>query len=147
MTGFALLFALTVAPRLPADEAPLPLQLKPADLRPEHDGKEVTMTIKVADTQLIAGDREGQYPHVLLHQVDRLALPSLQIVAKKDLADALYRFGCVSPDDRFVGRTIRATGKLKVYKDFPKGEDQRPVYEWELREWNRFEILRPESDR
>lgn len=147
VSDFALLFAILIGPYLAAEETPRPLVLKPAELRPEHDGKEVTMTLKIADTQLIGGQRDGEYPHVLLHQVDRFAVPSLQVMAKGDVADALHRYGCVAPDDRFVGRTIRATGKLKVYKDFPKGEDQRPVYVWELREWNRFEIVRPESEK
>ena len=115
-----------------------------ADLGPEHDGKEVTMIFEITDTQLIAGEREGAFPHVKLHYDGMKKPPYLGVYAKGELADALHRFACVAPDDRFVGRSIKASGKIKIYKDFPKGEDQTPVYVLDLRDWNKFQIL-PEA--
>ena len=117
------------------------------DLGPQHDGQEVTMVFKITDTQLIGGEQEGQFPHALLHYDGFRKPPFLAVVARGELADALHRFGCVAPDDRFVGRSIRASGKIKVYKDFPKGEEQRPIFELELRDWKKFQILPEPKER
>ncbi len=115
--------------------------IAPADIGPEHDGKEVTMIITITDTQLIGGEHEGEFPHVKLHYVGMKKPPYLGVYAKAELADALHRFACVSPDDKFVSRSIKASGKIKIYKDFPKGEDQTPVYQLDLRDWKTFQIL------
>ena len=117
------------------------------DLGPQHDGKEVTVILKITDTQLIAGEREGDYPHALLHYDGFRRPPYLAVYVKGELADALHRFACVAPDDRFVGRSIKASGKVMVYKDFSKGEDQRPIYHLELREWKKFQILPEPKER
>ena len=104
------------------------------------------MIFKVTDTQLIGGEREGKYPHIKLHYAGMKKPPYLGVYARGELADVLHRFAYVSPDDRFVGRSIKASGKIKIYKDFPKGEDQTPAYFLDLREWKKFQIL-PEPRR
>ena len=149
---YRLLFAFVVfvgAPMLhaedPSNNAKLTV-IAPSDLGPEHDGKEVTMIFKIMDTQLIGGAREGKYPHVKLHYVGMKKPPFLGVYVKGELADLLHRFAYVSPDDRFVGRSIKASGKIKVYKDFPRGEDQTPIFMLDLREWKKFQIL-PEPRR
>ncbi len=136
--------ALVGAPTLRADEPSKNSStavVALADLGPEHDGKEVTMIFKIADTQLIAGEREGTFPHVLLHYDGMKKAPYLSVYAKGELADVLHRFACVAPDDRFVGRSIKASGRIKIYTEFPDGEDQTPIYQLDLRDWNKFQIL------
>lgn len=140
---FVSLVVFVAIPKLNAEDvskgtAPVVVEL--ADLGPDHDGKEVTMVFKITDTQLIGGEREGEYPHVKLHYAGMKAAPYLAIYAKGDLADALHRFALVSPNDKFVGRSIRTSGKIKVLK----GADQIPVYILDLHEWKKFQIL-PES--
>ncbi|MFN0052337.1 MAG: SecDF P1 head subdomain-containing protein [Planctomycetales bacterium] len=115
--------------------------IEPADLGPEHDGKEVTMIFKITDTQLIGGEREGAFPHVKLHYDGMKKPPHLGVYVKGELADVLHRSACVSPDDKLVGRSIKATGKITMHKDFPKGEDQTPIYHLDLRDWKKFQIL------
>ncbi len=116
-----------------------------SDLNLEHDGKEVTMIFKITQTQLIGGEHEGEYPHVLLHYSEKKRTPNLSVYAKGDLADALHRFACIGPKGFLIGRSITASGVITVYKDFPKGEDQTPMYKLDLRDWKTFQIL-PESD-
>ena len=70
--------------------------------------------------------------------------PYLGVYAKGELADALHRFACVAPDDTFVGKSFKASGKITINKKFPKGVDQTPVYLLDLRDWRKFQIL-PES--
>lgn len=122
-------------------EPAVPAAIEVTELGPQHDGQEVTVVIKITKTQLIGGDREGKYPHVKLHYPEMKMPPFMAVYAKGDLADLLHRFAFVSPDDKFVGRTIKATGKLKVIKDFPKEVDQTPVYMLDLRDWKKFQIL------
>ena len=119
--------------------------VKLVDLVAEHDGKEVTMIFKISATQSIGGDRDGEYPHLKLHYVGMKEPPYLAVYAKGELADALHRFACIGSDGRLVGRSIKATGSIKVHKNFPKGEDQTPIYYLDLREWKKFQIL-PESN-
>lgn len=107
---------------------------------PALEGKEVTMIIKVTDTQLIAGDREGQFPHVKFHHEFMGKAPYLAVYAKGDVADALHRFACVAPDTNFEGRTIKASGKIRM----ETGADKISTYVLELRDWKKFQIL-PES--
>ena len=125
--------------------AEVPAVIAVSDLGLEHEGKEITVILKITKTQLIAGDRERKYPHVKLHHSEMKKPPYLAVYAKGELADALHRFACVAPDDRFVGRSVKATGKLTIYKDFPKGTDPTPVYLLELREWDLFQILPEEN--
>ena len=113
-----------------------------ADLGPQHDGKEVTMIFKITDTQLIGGDREGVFPHVKMHYEGMKKPPYLSVYVKGELADFLHRSACVSPDDKLVGRSIKASGMFKLHKDFPNGEDQTPIYYLDLRDWKKFQILR-----
>lgn len=115
--------------------------IAPADIGLEHDGKAVTMTFKITDTQLIGGEREGEFPHIKLHYDGMKKPPYLGVYVKGELADALHRFAYVSPDDKFVGRSITASGIIKIHKDFPKGEDPTPVYILDLRDWKQFQIL------
>jgi len=129
--------------RLDSKNAPSTV-FTPADLGPEYDGKEVTMIFKIIDTQLIGGEREGEFPHVKLHYVGMQEPPYLGVYVKGELADVLHRSACVSPDDKLVGRSIKASGRIKIHKDFPKGEDQTPAYFLDLRDWKKFQIL-PES--
>lgn len=121
------------------NEAPVVTAM--ANLKPEHDGREVTIVLTVTKTQLIGGEHEGQYPHVILHYQGMREPPFLSVKVKGDLADALHRFACIGPHERLIGRSIEATGKLNVHTNFPKGEDQPPIYELELREWNKFQII------
>ncbi|QDS93563.1 hypothetical protein FF011L_23330 [Roseimaritima multifibrata] len=150
-TSYALLLAITMligVPMLSAEDGSKKSTsgiVALADLGLGHDGKEVTMIFKITDTQLIAGEREGAFPHVKLHYDGMKKPPYLGVYAKGELADALHRFACVAPDDRFVGRSIKASGKIKIYKDFPKGEDKTPVYLLDLRDWKKFQIL-PEAE-
>jgi len=116
--------------------------IKLSDLGLQHDGKEVTVILKITDTQLIAGDREGEFPHVLLWHEDMKNPPYLGVYAKGDLADALHRLSCVTPDDHLVGRSVKATGTIEI---FNKG-DQVPAYFLNLRDWKKFQVLRePEA--
>ena len=122
------------------DKQSTPLAL--SDLNLQHDGKDVTVMFKVTDTQLIGGTRERQFPHIILHHNRMKERPSVTVRVHGDLADAFHRFALVSPDDQFVGRTIKGTGKLTIYKDFPEGVDQTPVYMLILRDVDRFQIVR-----
>ena len=89
----------------------------------------------------IAGDREGEFPHVKLHYVSMNEPPYLGVYVKGELADALHRFACIGPNERLIDRSIQASGKITIRKDFPKGEDQTPIYYLDLREWKKFKIL------
>ena len=113
------------------------------ELHPGHDGREVTMIFKITDTQLIAGERDGTFPHVMLHYEGMQQAPSLGVYAESDLADALHRFALVAPDDRFLGRTIKATGRISTHysPNEPNRQDRGPFYQLHLRDWSRFRIL------
>lgn len=108
-----------------------------SDIGLQHDGKEVTVILKVTDTQLIAGHREGEYPHVRLWHDGMKKPPHLDVIAKGELADALHRFELVAPDGRLVGQTIKASGKIQIYNK----DAQDPGYFLNLTEWEKFQIL------
>lgn len=116
-----------------------------AELRPEHDGREVTMVLHVTQTQLIGGAREGESPHVLLHYPEMKRAPHLAVFAKGDLADALHRFACVGSQGRLIGRSIQVTGVITVHRDSPPGEHSTPGYELVARDWRSFRIP-PEAE-
>lgn len=121
-------------------EASTPLTL--SDLNLQHDGKDVTVMFKVTDTQLIGGARDGQFPHIMLHHNRMKERPSVTVRVHGDLADAFHRFNLVAPDGQLVGRTIKGTGKLTIYKDFPEGVEQTPLYVLILRDVDKFQIVR-----
>lgn len=146
LRSLLVIFALSPLARLHADE-PKPKPEEPpavvgvSDLGPQHEGKEVTVVLKITKAQLIGGEREGKFPHVMLHHAGMKMPPYLGVYAKGKLADALHRFACVSPDDKLVGRSVKATGRLTIHKDFPEGTDPTPVYLLDLRDWDKFQIL------
>ncbi|QDV22893.1 hypothetical protein [Aureliella helgolandensis] len=116
-----------------------------ADLDLKSDGKDVTMIFKITKTQLIGGAHEGEFPNAILHYAEMKEAPHLVVYAKGELADALHRFACIGPKGRLIGRSIKVSGKIKTYTDFPEGEDQTPIYNLNLRDWKAFQIL-PEPE-
>ena len=139
-------FSFVGGPALHADDAPKPPFITAlADLGLQSDGQEVTMIFKITKTQLIGGAHEGEFPHAILHYPEMKEAPHLVVYAKGELADALHRFSCIGPKGGLIGRSIKVSGKIKIYTDFPEGEDQTPIYNLNLRDWKAFQIL-PEPE-
>lgn len=134
------------APRLHAEE-PLqggpPVVVRPSELDLQHDGKEVTLTFVVTGTELIAGEREGRYPHVMLRHQNKKDTPNLDVYATGELAGMLHRFACLAPNDTLVGRTIKASGTVKVLDRNAKN----PEYFINLRDSKEFQVLPHQEDR
>ncbi|XZE52544.1 hypothetical protein SH139x_004245 [Planctomycetaceae bacterium SH139] len=129
-------------PALHADDTPNPPSITSlADLGPQSDGQEVTMIFKITKTQLIGGEHDGEFPHAILHYAEMRKAPHLVVYAKGELADALHRFSCIGPTGCLIGRSIKVSGQIKTHTDFPKGEDQTPIYNLNLRNWKAFQIL------
>jgi len=113
-----------------------------SEIRPTHEGKDATMIFKITKTQPFFGDRDGEYPHVLLH-FDGMEAGHFYVRAKGDVADALHRFACIGPKERLIGRSIKASGKIQV--DFPLDGNKPPIYNLNLTDWKSFQIL-PETE-
>ena len=129
-------------PALHADDArKTPSITALADLGLQSDGQEVTMIFKITKTQLIGGAHEGEFPHAILHYAEMEEAPHLVVYAKGELGDALHRFACIGPKGCLIGRSIKVSGKIKIYTDFPEREDQTPIYNLNLRDWKAFQIL------
>ena len=92
----------------------------------------------------MGGEKKCVFQFVKFNYFEMKEPPYLGVYVKGELADVLHRSACVSPDDKLVGRSIKASGRIKIHKDFPKGEDQTPAYFLDLRDWKKFQIL-PES--
>ena len=147
---YSLLLALAVfvgSPLLQADEISKPDSITSlADLGLESDGEEVTMIFKITKTQSIGGLHEGEFNHAILHYAEMKEAPHLVVYAKGDLADALHRFDCIGPKGGLIGRSVKLSGTIKIWKDFPEGVDQTPIYNLVVRDWKAFQIL-PQPER
>ncbi len=114
---------------------------KVADLRPEYDGREVTMIFRITGTLVSKGERKGEVPHVLLQYDGMKKSPNLSVYVMGELLDLFHRFAMVSPGGMLVGRSIRASGKITVFDTFAPPSDEKPQYILELRDWKKFQIL------
>ena len=113
--------------------------IEPAEFTPGHDGREVTVTFEVAYTQHVGGDREGEFPTLLLHHIRKDKSDRAVIYVKKDLADVMHRLAIVKKDS-LKGRTITASGTVVFREVLSKDGNRLPLYEFELREWKKFQI-------
>lgn len=85
------------------------------------------------------GDREGEYSTIILHYAEMKEAPHLVVYAIGDLADALHHFACIGPKGCLICRSIKVSGKIKIYK--AKRKDETPIYNLDVRDWKAFQIL------
>jgi hypothetical protein len=142
----SLIVAVTTAAS-PRDKTP-PAATEPAyvlvsDLKPEHNGKEVTMAFEIDETYLISGSVPvGQFPSFGIRPVLKDGAPRFSVLVSGDLADLMNRFGMLSPDpDAAKGRVIQATGKITVFPAPKNSPNRGPSYQLNIREWKKFKIV------
>ena len=122
-----------------------------ADLRLEHDGKEVDVIFKVSRTQAVGGTRFGRFPHLLLHHSKLSARSNVNVWVQGQLADTFRRFDLApaSPNlpSRSVDLTIRASGKLDIHHGPPRpdGKAPVPIFNLTLKDVDKFQITRDGS--
>ncbi len=129
-----------------ADEIERPVPKEPeyvemTDLKPELDGKDVTMSFKVQGTYWISGS-------VLVGAVPSFGIrPEMGdasrfgVLVSGELADLMDRFGLRGPMEPAKGLTIHASGKITVFPPQANATDRRPSYQLNIREWKKFRIV------
>lgn len=119
------------------------LQLHTLALTPKLHGHEVTITVKVEAVQHVAGDREGEFPSLLIHHTKMSPSDRVTIYAQGDLADALHRMDRAH-NDSLKGKTIKATGVVAAREVLDENGARQPHYELQLSDWKKFEVIRDE---
>lgn len=119
------------------------LELHTLAFTPKLHGHEVTVTFDVASVQHVAGDREGEFPSLLIHHTKMSPSDRVTIYAQGELADALHRMDRAH-NDRLKGRTITATGVVAAREVWDENGASQPLYELQLRDWKKFQVIRDE---
>jgi hypothetical protein len=117
--------------------------IRTVDFVPQLDGQEVTITFEVASIQHVAGEREGEFPTLIIHQVRADKSDRVVIYAKGDMADVLHRVDRASKDS-LKGRKVSATGTVVVRDVLEDTGERSHLYELTLRDWKKFQVLRDE---
>jgi len=126
----------------------VPPQVSPSELKPEYDGKEVTMTFEVAETYAISGSVPiGSVPSFGLRPVLKEESTRFSVLVSGELADVMNRFN-MGPGSGGTanGEKIEASGVITVFKPAKDAADQRVSYQLNIREWKKFCLLpRPKA--
>ncbi|MEZ6057634.1 MAG: hypothetical protein R3C01_13115 [Planctomycetaceae bacterium] len=113
-----------------------------ADLDPRLDGQEVTMAFTIADEYMISGSVPvGQVPSFGIRPKLDDDENRFSVLVSGDLADLMYRFGLGADVNRAKGVVIQATGKITVFPALKDATDQRPSYQLNIRDWQKFRIV------
>ncbi len=93
--------------------------------------------------QHVAGDREGEFPSLLIHHTRMSPSDRVTIYAQGELADVLHRMDRAH-SDALKGRTIKATGVVIAHEVLDENGANQPIYELQLRNWKKFQVIRDE---
>ena len=118
---------------------------KITDLRPEHDGREVTMILKITAVKVSKGAEKGEVPQVMLQVAGTEKSPKMSVSAVGELHESLHRMGLSLPEGKLVGSSIKASGVITVFDTFAPPSDEEPQYYLELQDWRKFQVL-PDPD-
>ncbi len=141
--GILLLVFVRAASAEPQSVEKKALQLHTLAFTPKLHGHELTVTVKVEAVQHVAGDREGEFPSLLIHHTKMSPSDRVTIYAQGELADALHRMDRAH-NDRLKGRTITATGVVVAREVVDENGGNQPHYELQLRDWKKFQVIRDE---
>jgi hypothetical protein len=120
-----------------------PEEITVSGLKPEHAGKEVSLTFQVEETYWISGAVPvGKFPSFGIRPALPSGAPRFSVLVSDDLAGIMERFGLFRLDATpLKGQQIQATGKITVFST-PKGTgNQEPSYQLTLRDWKKIRIL------
>lgn len=125
-----------------ARPAVAPVHIAVTELQPEHDGQEVILAFTVAEPYWISGSvPKGQVPSFGIRPVLAESDPRLNVLVSSDLADAMERFGIGATSTNAKGLVIQATGKITRFPAPSDKPDQRPTYQFHIRDWKQFRIV------
>ena len=142
LVGLLLAVAASAA-ELPQDAGrSMPPRIACAELGPQHNGKDVTMSFTVAGTYWISGTVPvGQTPSFGITPVLAEGSPRFGVLVSGDLADVMNRFNLAAPTLSAKGLVIEATGRMSVHPAPPDHPAAGPSYQLNIRDWKKFRII------
>jgi hypothetical protein len=131
------------AAELPQDAGiSMPPRIACAELGPQHNGKDVTMSFTVAGTYWISGTVPvGQTPSFGITPVLAEGSPRFGVLVSGDLADVMNRFNLAAPSNVAMGLVIEATGQITVFPAPDGNPAAGPSFQLTIRDWKKFRII------